>query len=124
MKNNLDHIRDHKINPPASAWRGIKDKLAKRKARQRIAFYRNISVAASIIALIAITLNFSESIHVLPKKTFTTNHLYEPIVLEELPLIVDDPFYKYDNILTMVKFPSDTPVKDGRSLNDIFHIEH
>ena len=124
MKNKLDDFRNMKITPPASAWRGIKDKLAKRKARQRIVFYRNISIAACIVALIAITLNFSESIHVLPRETFTTNHLYEPIVLEELPLIVDDPFYKYDKILTVVKFPAESQVKDGRSLNDIFHTEH
>lgn len=123
MKNNLETLRNSKISPPASSWRGIKDKLAKRKARQRIAFYRNMSIAACIVALIAIVFNFSESIHLHPKKTFATNHLYEPIVLEDLPMIKNDPFYDYNKILAIAKLPKDSHVKEGRSLNDIFQIE-
>lgn len=100
--NSLNHIRNHRIVPSASSWIAVKEKLKRNRAKKKINLYRNLAIAASTIAILSIAITYSTAIPVKNGKTFATNHLYQPIILEELPLIKDDPFYAYDKIIQIV----------------------
>jgi hypothetical protein len=115
MNNINNHIVNHRIIPPERSWKLLKEKMAKRKARQKLAFYRNLSIAAGLIAIVSFTFGFSEYIFSSDGNVFATNHLHEPIVLEDLPLIQDDPFYSYDKILVITKV-NETEMQEFKKL--------
>ena len=100
-----NHISNHKIIPPKRTWISIKGRLARRKAKQKIAFYRNLSIAAGIIAILSITIGFSGQWDI-PSDALSSDHLFQPIAMEDLPVIVNDPFYDYNKILIITKSPS------------------
>lgn len=98
-KNNIDHITNHKITPSNDSWLRLKQKLDKNKAKKKIGFYRNLSLAAGLIAMVCFTYLLSEKLPLKQKNTFATNHLYKGVILEELPKIEKDPFYSREKLL-------------------------
>jgi len=111
MNNNFDHIRSHRIQPHDRTWRSVKEKLARRKAKQKVAFYRNLSIAAGLVAVLAIVFGLSSQLNSIGNNVYSSNETFFPEFLEDLPIIVDDPFYAYSKILEInevADFP-DTP---------------
>jgi hypothetical protein len=103
-KKSIDHISNYRVNPPSTAWDKLKLKLDKRRTRRIIRFYRNISIAASIIALVCFTYVLSDNLPINKKPTFATNHLYKSAILEELPQIEKDHFYTVDKLIHYDEF--------------------
>jgi hypothetical protein len=98
-KKSINHITNHRITPSENSWLKLKQKLDKRVAKRKITFYRNLSFAAGIIALVCFTYMVSEKLPLDKKKTFATNHLYKPAILEELPKVLEDPFYSQKKLI-------------------------
>jgi hypothetical protein len=103
-KKSIDHISNYRVTPPDRTWDKLKLKLDKRRARRKISFYRNISIAASIIALVCFFYVLSENIPMKKNTTFATNHLYKPAILEELPQIEKDHFYSIEKLIHYDEF--------------------
>lgn len=99
MNHKFDHIRSYRVQPRDRTWRSVKEKLANRKAKQKVAFYRNLSIAAGLIALLAIVFGLTSQFNYLENKVYSSNDLFHPDYIEDLPVVVDDPFYAYNKIL-------------------------
>ena len=106
MNKQYDHIRSHRIAPHERNWKSIKDKLERRKSRQKIAFYRNLSIAAGLVAILSFVFVFSSQLPGYQQETYGALQDYIPEHLEDLPLVTNDPFYSYDKILEIEQIGS------------------
>ena len=112
MKNSYDHIRDHKLTPPTRTWKSIREKMAHRKQRQKVAFYRNLSIAAGIIAIFSFTIGFTGQWNTTP---LHSDGIFLPTTIEDLPVITNDPFYDYNKILVFEKVTSPNEIQNSNS---------
>ena len=76
---------DHRTEPRKQVWDRLSDKLGHQQKVREVSFYRKISVAAGLFAVVCagiLVKHYSSSHH--SSELFATNEMYKPIVIEEL----------------------------------------
>ena len=93
----MDRIKDvasnHRITPDPDVWKKLNYKLKAKRAKRRLLVYRNISIAAILVAVLSVTVVFTLYLGKHDPKVFSSNEQYRPVMLEELVDNVDDPIY-------------------------------
>ena len=95
---NLEKIRSHRVTPPSSAWRVIREKLARDRSRRKAASYRNMAIAACFLALLAITFTL---LNQFPSSDTDTHLVASQMIIEDLPVVENDPYYNWDKLIVI-----------------------
>ncbi|HMQ08227.1 MAG TPA: hypothetical protein PKC30_13070 [Saprospiraceae bacterium] len=98
---NLEKIRSYRVTPPTSAWRVVREKMARDRLRRKAAMYRNITIAACFLALLSTSGILFHWIHEKVDRPLVSSAM----IIEELPFIENDPFYNHEKMIM---------IKDGK----------
>lgn len=88
----------HTTIPSADAWQRINAKMKTRDDRRRLVSYRNMSVAAMMIAVLSVTVIFTHYLKEHNPSVFASNEHFVPLIIEELDTDGNDTFYSIENI--------------------------
>ena len=78
-----------KMDVRSELWERLETKLERHEGRQNIIFYRRVSYASAIVAVIALAIGFSFYINKGSDRLFASNGSGSPLQLEEL--VIDEP---------------------------------
>jgi hypothetical protein len=85
--------RGHKITPRPEAWNKLHNQLKAKKLKHRLFAYRNLSIAAILVAILSVTVVFTMYLGQHDPDLFSSNEDYLPVMLEDLEDTGVNPFY-------------------------------
>ena len=84
---------EHKMSPSPDVWKKLNYKLKAKRAKRRLQVYRNISIAAILVALLSVTIVFTLYLGKHDPAVFSSNEQYRPVILEDLVDTSNEPMY-------------------------------
>ncbi len=90
-------LRSYKAAPSNAVWSQLDNRLEHLRSKKRIRKFRNLSIAASLLALVSVVCVMSLYLGNHNPDVFATSHVFQPVIMETIS-DVDDEFYDVKNI--------------------------
>ncbi len=98
-----DKLRNYKEAPANHLWQRVDNKLEHLKNKRRIKKFRNLSIAASLVAVFSVLAVTNLYLKQYNPKLFTTSRNFEPFHMEELNAHSDS-MYELSKMVSLNNF--------------------
>lgn len=85
-----DKLKSYKASPSNNAWQQLNNRLEHSRNKRRIKRFKNLSIAASLLAIISVMAVMSIYLREHNPSMFATSPVFEPVHMEQLSSTNDD----------------------------------
>jgi len=103
MENFEKNLREYKEAPSNQLWQRIDNKLEHLQNKKKIRRFRNLSIAASLVAIVSVLAVTNLYLQQYNPQLFTTSRNFEPVHMEELHSN-EDSMYDLSKIVSLNNF--------------------
>jgi len=97
MDNITSKLRDYKASPSSATWSQLDNRLEHLRSKKRIKRFKNLSIAASLLAIVSVISVMSLYLRDHNPDLFATSHVFQPVLMETISESNDE-FYNVENV--------------------------
>ena len=90
-------LQDYKATPSNGTWSQLDNRLEHVRSKKRIRKFKNLSIAASLLAIVSVVSVMSLYLRDHNPDLFATSHVFQPVIMESITAS-DDEFYNVERV--------------------------
>jgi len=97
IDNLTSKLKDYKAAPTSGTWQQLDNRLEHLRSKKRIRKFKNLSIAASLLAIVSVISVMSLYLREHNPNLFATSHIFQPVLMESISE-PNDEFYNVEHV--------------------------